>query len=233
MADPSVTFFPVGNGDTALILLSDSSSILIDCNIVEESEDDEESRYDVHDHLLNILKKVDRIPHLDAFILTHPDEDHCRGIDKVFYVGDPNKYSESDKNGGLVIIDELWFTPRIFSEYTGDLCDYAKIIKKEAERRIDLFRSSDQMKYKAGNRIRVIGYSDNPDLEGLESIITTPGNTINLINNDLKDDFYLFVHAPFKDDDEDNSDRNTTSGVLQACFDVDGENRGWSCYLWG
>jgi len=136
----------------------------------------------------------------------------------------PNNYSESDKKKGLIIIDELWFTPRIFSKYSSELCNEAKIIKKEAERRIKLFRSNDQLKSKAGNRIRVIGYSDNPDLEGLESITTVPGNTVNLVNNDLKDDFYFYIHAPFKDEDDEN-DRNTTSVVLQACFDVDGENR--------
>lgn len=89
LADPSVTFFPVGNGDTTLIRLSDEASILLDSNITEESEDDEETRYDVHAHLLDTLKKVDGICHLDAFILTHPDQDHCRGIDRSFYIGDP------------------------------------------------------------------------------------------------------------------------------------------------
>ncbi len=49
MADPKITFFPVGNGDCVLITLSDGTQMVIDCNIIEDSRDDNvESRYDVH-----------------------------------------------------------------------------------------------------------------------------------------------------------------------------------------
>jgi len=56
MSDPSITYFPVGNGDTTLVRLSDETSIIIDCNITKDSEDeDDEKRYDVHSHLLKML----------------------------------------------------------------------------------------------------------------------------------------------------------------------------------
>jgi len=227
MSDPRITFFPVGNGDTTLITLSDNTDILIDCNITKDSKDpDEKERYDVHSHLLMVLKKDKReIPHLDAFILSHPDVDHCRGFDDTFFTGNPKKYSEQDKRHGKIIIDELWFAPRIFSphETAGNLSDEANQFRKEANRRIALYKQKSPERTKAGNRLRIIGYSDNPELEGLIDIITVPGDYINLINGEQKHDFSFFVHAPFrKDSDSSEDERNDTSIVLQAQFDVDG-----------
>lgn len=223
MKDPSITYFPVGNGDTTLISLSDGTKILIDCNITEDSRDDsEKERYPVHEHLLKEMRKDESgNPHLDVFILTHPDEDHCRGFCTTFYRGDPSKYGQADRKAGLIIIDELWFTPRIFSPHEDDLSESAQYLSDEAERRMSLYRARDSKSEMPGNRLRVIGYSDNPKLKGLESIITVPGNAINLINGDLKSDFSFFIHAPFKKDtDSEWSKRNDTSVIVQARFDM-------------
>ena len=52
MADASITYFPVRNGDTGQIRLSDGTDVIIDCNIMEESRDPAvKDRYDVHAHL--------------------------------------------------------------------------------------------------------------------------------------------------------------------------------------
>ena len=164
MIDPSITYFPVGNGDTSLIQLSNEGTILIDCNITNDSRDEnEESIYDVHEYLLSTLKKDDsEVPFVDAFILTHPDEDHCRGFSETFYTGDPAKYSETDKKNGLIRVDELWFTPRIFSPHEKDMCETAKAIRKEVKRRIQLYQEKKAERKYSGNRLRIIGYSDNP-----------------------------------------------------------------------
>lgn len=223
MKDPSITYFPVGNGDTTLIGLSDGTNILIDCNITEDSRNDrEKERYSVHKHLLEEMgKDGSNIPHLDAFILTHPDEDHCRGFCTAFYRGDPSKYSQADRRAGLIIIDELWFTPRIISSYEDDLCESAKHFCDEVNRRMKLYKADDPDSGIPGNRLRIIGYSDNPEMRGLESILTVPGNTINQINGSQKVDFSFFIHAPFKKDtDSEESERNHTSVVIQARFDM-------------
>lgn len=225
MSDPCITYFPVGNGDTILMRLSDKTSVVIDCNITKDSDDEtDEKRYDVHNHLLKVLKKDEaKTPYVDAFILTHPDEDHCRGLEDVFFIGDPGEYSDSDRKAGLIRIDELWFTPRIFSPHEGKLCDTAKAFRKEAERRMNLYKDKKSERKNPGNRLRIIGYSDNPALEGLDDIITTPGDYLNLINGDAKDDFSFFIHAPFRENtDSEEDERNDTSVVLHARFDVDG-----------
>ena len=230
MKDPSITYFPVGNGDTTLLNLSDATNILIDCNITEDSRDDnEKERYSVHEHLLKGMRKDENgNPHLDAFILTHPDEDHCRGFCSTFYSGDPSRYSRADREKGSIIIDELWFTPRTFPSSKEKLSESAKGFYNEAERRMKLYKSDDLGSKKPGNRLRIIGYSENPELEGLEGILTVPGNTINLINGDRKSDFSLFIHAPFKNDtDSEGTERNNTSVAFQARFDMPGaENAG-------
>ncbi|NEV01523.1 hypothetical protein [Bradyrhizobium uaiense] len=60
LANPRITYFPVGNGDCSLITLSDDTQIVIDCNTTQEaSDEDDPSRYDVHQHLLDFGKKLD------------------------------------------------------------------------------------------------------------------------------------------------------------------------------
>lgn len=226
MSDAYITYFPVGNGDTSLIRLTDGSSIIIDCNITEDSRNSsDKTRYDVHAHLLKVLPKdKDKSPYANAFILTHPDQDHCRGFTETFYVGDPSKYSDQHMKDGLIIINELWFTPRIFSPHEGKLCDEANAFRKEAKRRMKLYKEGKAERSHPGNRLRIIGYSDLLEIEGLNSIITVPGNTVNLIDGSKKEDFSFFVHAPFKKDTDSKwGERNDTSLVLQARFDVDNE----------
>ena len=235
MNDPKITYFPVGNGDTSLIRLSDETDIIIDCNITEESQDDSErARYDVRSHLLKSLKKRDGVSYADAFVLTHPDQDHCRGFAETFYTGNPAQYSDSHKRDGLILIDELWFSPRIFSPHEDELSEPAKAFHKEAKRRMKLYQDGASERSNSGNRLRIIGYSDNPELEGLEAIITAPGNYINLINDSVKDDFSFFVHAPFrKDTDSKWGERNDTSVVLHTQFEVDGDERAGLAFFGG
>lgn len=227
MADATITYFPVGNGDTSLIKLSDGTTFIIDLNVTEAaSDEDDPTRYDVHAHLLKEARSdADQRPHINGYLLSHPDQDHVRGFSAVFYTGDPRKYSDRDKKAGRIIIDELWFAPRVFSPWEEkDLSDDAKAFKKEAERRIAVYRRDKAEAAKPGNRIRIIGYTDNPELKGLEPLIVVPGSSINAINGSTKKDFSFFVHAPFKGDtDDEDEGRNETSIVLQARFTVDGE----------
>lgn len=233
--DAVITYFPVGNGDTSLIHLSDKTDIIIDCNITQASGDEEDkTRYDVHDHLLKELKKLEgKTPHVDTFILTHPDQDHCRGFSEVFYSGAPAKYSSEDKKEGRILIDELWFTPRIFSK-AEELCDDALTFKKEADRRMLLYTERSASSNQPGNRLRIIGSSELEEVVGLKEIVSNPGETLNRINGSNKDDFSFFIHAPFKEDtDSKYKERNLTSVVLQARFDMPNQERAVLAFFGG
>lgn len=228
MTDASITYFPVGNGDTSLVRLADKASIIIDCNIRQDSrDDDEESCYDVHAHLLDELERdsQDR-PFTDAFILSHADQDHSRGFQTTFHTGPPSGYKKRDGEPEKIIIAELWFSRRIFSNHEEPLCSDAEVLRDEALRRIKLFRAKDPSRFLPGNRIRIIGYGDSDVTRGLNEITTAPGSFISLINGSAKKDFAFFVHAPFKHHiDSKWSTRNNTSIILQANFSVNGVAR--------
>ncbi|RMC93017.1 hypothetical protein D9O40_18225 [Clostridium autoethanogenum] len=220
-----IAFFPVGNGDTILLSLKDNTNILIDCNIAKNSTDSNvEEKYDVMEYLLEKLPRDNNHrPHLDVFILSHPDIDHCRNISNYFYMGDPDKYGEKDKE--KIIIDELWFSPRIFNEHKNDLNDDAKNFRKESERRIKLYKNgegkNDVEDTGVGNRVRIIGSTDNEKLENLKNITTPAGQYINIFNNKEQKEFKFFVLGPIKaETDDTEEERNKCSIILKAEFNI-------------
>ena len=206
-----IKFYPVDNGDTVLIKV-DKTTIQIDANIR-----DNDDCYDVMEDLLDELSTDGKGRyHLDLFMLTHPDEDHCRGIDTNYYLGDPDKYSDADKDDDLVIIDELMVTPMLFSDATSTP---AKALKKEANRRRKLWDEDSSDKNKAGNRLVIIGYDGDKKYEKVHSYI--PGETIKKVNGKTMTLLDFFVHSPFKDslvEGRAESDKNVTSIVMQARF---------------
>ena len=222
MNDPSISHFPVGNGDMPLVGLPDGATLLLDCDLCQPDRGEE--RTAVHEMLLDWLKTDEKdIPRTDVFGLTHPDQDHCRGFADFFYIGDPAKYGDSDRRSGKILIDELWFAPRIFNENTKELTDDARAFHKEACRRIALFEAGDADSAQAGNRLRLFGASDHEQLEPLDAIRTVAGRTLSLVNGKAYKDVRLLVLAPIKrhSDDEDCA-RNDTSLALLVSFDVDG-----------
>src|SRR5688572_7655585 len=96
MTTSTITFFPVGNGDMTLLTLADGKRILIDCNIRAVTKDN-----GVRDVAADLRSRLNRDskgrPYVDAFLLSHPDTDHCRGIKEHFYLGDPGKYPDDSK----------------------------------------------------------------------------------------------------------------------------------------
>ena len=223
----SIKFYPVGNGDCDLITIGGTNKkMMFDCNFRQKAEEDSDEMYDVLDDLLSneLTSKKYGLPFLDAFLLTHPDQDHCRSFAAKFYLGDPDSVSQSAKDDKKILIGELWYSPRVFEELTGDLNSDAKAFKEEAKRRMDLYKSDKNKADKDGNRIRIIGWTDDPNLKGLEDRIVTPGDTISKVNGSNCRYFEMFIHAPFKDD-IDGEDRNMTSIVVQLRFDSEKERQ--------
>lgn len=219
----SIKFYPVGNGDCDLITIGGANKkMMFDCNFRQKAEENNEEMYDVLDDLLTNVLTTKRcgLPLLDAFLLTHPDQDHCRSFADKFFLGDPDSVPQSAKDDKKILIGELWYSPCVFEELSGELNADAKAFKKEAKRRMDLYKSDSNKADKDGNRIRIIGWTDNPELKGLENRIITPGNTISEVNGTSCRYFEMFIHAPFKDDIE-GEDRNMTSIVSQLRFKSD------------
>lgn len=230
MSNHKIKFYPVCNGDTVLITLKDGTTILFDSNIRETGKDSDDNQiFDVKKDLLDSLTKKGGNYHLDLFVLTHPDQDHCRGFKKHFYKGNPDNYSDSNRKENEIIIDEMWITSHLFDSTTND---DAKAFKKEAERRRKLWDNDDKDKDKVGNRIRMIGYNGDDKFENVPS--STPGEIQNKINGSSKSDFEFFIHSPFKDSlitasAEENA--NFSSIVVQARFKVNSSDKDFCTYI--
>lgn len=224
MSNSKITFYPVQNGDCNLIEFADGIKMMIDCKFRSAAEEDNDD-YNVIDDLLSnkLTSKKHGLPYLNAFVLTHPDQDHCLGFEKKFFTNkNPEKEepSQEEKDDKLILIGELWYSPRVFSEHEEDLSSDAKAFKKEAERRMKLWKDNDKSKDKPGNRIRIIGYSDVDDLEGIpDDRISGAGEEITEIDGSNRTQYRFFIHAPFKNTIEGDS-RNETSIVMQIKVDA-------------
>lgn len=202
-------FWPVGTGDSTTVCVNEEVVVQLDLNHLQESEEEGDPHTPIVDRLEALVPEVADEPHLAVFGLTHPDQDHCRGFSDLLE---------------RIHIGELWFTPRIFSEFTEDLCDDAVSFRDEALRRVEatIAAGGDPGD---GDRIRLFGASEllkEADYLGFPAeMLMVPGEAFTTINGeDLDGVFRAFVHAPFKDDID--ADRNDASLALQVgLFDGD------------
>ena len=202
-----IIFWPVGNGDCTTICVDENTIVQVDLNHLEKAKDSDETVYPVIDELIKILPKDDKKPCLSLFVLTHPDNDHCKGFAELLK---------------KIRINEIWFTPRIFREYKKDLSDDAVAFRDEANRRLKLVIKNEG-KVNNGDRIRIVGYDDllkEEEFTGLpKELLTIPGSEITSINgNSTSSKFRAFIQSPFKDDSD--GDRNETSLGMQVALFV-------------
>lgn len=117
-------------------------------------------------YLVNTLRREKRNeidddgqPYVDSFLLTHPDQDHCRGLRKHFHLGPLSEYNFSPPEGEelKIVMREIWSSPMIFrrASKNNPLCEDAKAFNTEARRRVKLFR--DNRFSMEGDRILIIG----------------------------------------------------------------------------
>ena len=196
-------FWPVGTGDSTTVAVSEDVVMQVDLRHMECANEEDDPHTPIVSRLVELLPEVNDEPYLAVFSLTHPDEDHCLGFADLLK---------------RVNVGEIWFTPRIFREYTKDLCDDAKAFKKEVARRVKTTVENDG-DVESGDRVRIIGYDTllkEEEYEGFpDEMLTIPGNEITeLDGTDYSNSFRAFVHAPFKDDSA--GERNDTSLGLQV-----------------
>ena len=90
-----LSFFPVGNGDMTLIQTEAGHRILIDMNIRSAADDPDDDSPDVAAKFRDkLVRDVAGRLHVDALLLSHPDEDHCRGLRSHFHLGPPDEWSK-------------------------------------------------------------------------------------------------------------------------------------------
>ena len=123
-------------------------------------------------------------------------------------------------------------TPMLFTDATSSS---AKALKKEANRRRNLYDDNSPAKDKAGNRLVIIGYDGNKRYDKVPSYI--PGDSIKEINGKIMSLLEFFVHSPFKDslvEGRAEADKNGTSIVMQARFKyLSSDTQPSALYLFG
>jgi hypothetical protein len=223
-----LTFFPVGNGDMTLIQLESGRTILIDVNIREPGDDVRDVAADLRSRLKH---DRDGRPYVDAMLLSHPDQDHYRGLVQHFHLGPLADYKQA-KSGeaAKIILREMWSSPMVFRRMPADqkLCDDADAWHKEARRRVNLYRAKRQ--FLAGDRIQVMGEDRDGKTNDITDILVKAGNAITSIDGASDDTFRGVLLAPKgkgTDEEEERRSKNHSSvivrfsiacnGVLDAC----------------
>lgn len=188
MSASTITFFPVDNGGMALLKLNDENktTLLIDMYIREVADDEQDETFDVASYLRKQLKEdEDGNPYVDAFLLTHNDDDHIKGLQEHFYLGDPADYKEpGDEEEAKIIMKEIWCSSRFWKRASNSnkLCEDAKAFNKEMKRRVKLFEENKEIQ-KAGDRALIIGKDPDGKTKDIEDIVVDIGETFNKINN--------------------------------------------------
>lgn len=220
-----ITFFPVGNGDMTFIELESGRTILIDVNIRAAADDPDDDTPDVASMLRARLKRdsMGRL-YVDAFLLSHPDRDHCAGFKKHFHLGPPGDWSQSEDK---ILIRETWSSPMVFRRASRDnvLCDDALAFNSEARRRVRRFRDSGGS-VADGDRILVLGEDEDGKTNDLTAILVRVEEEFQRVNGQLDGTFLARLLAPQPKGDEDEEEmrsKNHSSTILNFSLMGDGE----------
>ena len=213
-----ISFLAVGNGDMTLIELESGRKILIDVNIRTAADNPDDDTPDVGKELRDRLgRDAQGRLYLDAFLLSHPDQDHCRGLQRRFHLGPPDDWSQkADK----IFIRELWSSPMVFRRASRQhvLCDEAKAFNSEARRRVARFRAVGAG-VGEGDRILILGEDENGKTGDLTSILVKVDQTFSRVNGQYDYSMTTRLLAPGPkneaEDEEELRSKNHSSTILR------------------
>lgn len=215
---PRITFFPVGNGDMTLVELESGANLLIDVRIRAKADDPDDDTPDVARMLRDRLKRdgQGRL-FVDAFLMSHPDQDHSQGLRRHFHLGPPDDWSETaDK----ILIREIWSSPVVFRRASRHhiLCADAAAFCNEARRRVQVFRDRGAVPGE-GDRILLLGEDENGKTDDLAPILVTAGSRLSWINGQPDSTFSGLLLAPLAPSDDEEEEellaKNRSSTILQ------------------
>lgn len=206
-----IIFFPVGNGDMTLIETESGKKILIDSRI---------RKADDYPDVLSMLRErltrdsAGRL-FIDLFVWSHPDEDHCQGMNDCFHLGLPENWSPQKD---LIFINEIWSSPLVYrrADKNHKLCDAAKALNAEIKRRVNRYKEERSMS--AGNYVLILCEDEGDNTTGIPEIVLKLDQTINCINGKSDSTFegVLLGPSPKSDleEEEDNLGKNHSSVIF-------------------
>jgi len=223
----TIEFFPVGNGDMALLTLQSGRRLLMDINIRTAADD--ENNEDWPDVAAMLRSRLDRDADgrlfVDAFLLSHPDRDHCLGLERHFHLGSPNSWKSKDDK---ILIREMWSSPIVFrrkKDVDGELCPDAQAWWTEARRRVNLYKdTANKASIQDGDRVQVLGEDKNGKTDGIEDILVKTGTYIERICGQLDGTFRGLLLGPrlvSKEDAETLTGKNHSSTIIRFSIKAD------------
>ena len=213
-----ISAFVVGNGDMVLIELESGRKILIDINIRKAADDPDDDTPDVAEELRGRLSRdAEGRLYVDALLVSHPDQDHCRGLRQHFHLGPPGEWS---KAADKILIRELWSSPLVFRRASSQhvLCDDAKAFNSEARRRVARFRETGGA-VGDGERILILGEDENGKTDDLMAILIKVDQTFSRVSGQYDDTMTTRLLAPRPNsedqDEEELRSKNHSSTILR------------------
>jgi len=203
-----VTFFPVGNGDMTLFKTDRDKFVLIDIHVRKAADDPDDETPDVIAQLKERLPRdAHDHPYVHAMMLSHPDKDHCSGLETHFHLEPIDEYP---KGSGKIIIREMWSSPIVFRRASKEhtLCPDAKAWAAEARRRVKLFR---ELGYCAeGDRVLIMGEDVDGKTDDLTAILVKVDQNWTRIDGQEDGSFSAELLAPLPAGDDDDEEETLT-----------------------
>ena len=225
MTSPKIHFFPVDNGDMTLVVFDSGRKLLIDVNIRAAADDTDDDTPDVVEELRSFLTRdtSERL-YVDAFLLSHPDEDHCRGLKKHLHLGKPEDWS---KTADKIFIREIWSSPLVFRRASKNhvLCDDACAFNSEARRRVRKYRETYGV-VSDGDRILILGEDEDGKTDDLTPILVKVNEQFTRINGSSDYSMTTRLLAPHSIgdvDDEEMRSKNHSSTILNIALYAGGK----------
>ena len=183
-------FYPVGNGDTAQIVLNNGKRILLDYRHHKAAEDDKAPYIDLKTTLKRELTSEGE-DSFDVVAFTHADKDHIEGSTDFFFLEHAEKY----QGAGRIKIKELWVPAAMVVEKAKleEQSDEFVILRKEARHRL-----------KEGKGIKIfsrppelVDYMNDNDIPYREEQFVDAGEVVSTFSLDT-DGIEFFCHSPYK-----------------------------------
>lgn len=217
------------------------TTILIDVNIRDAADDPDNGTFDAAGSLRGRLRRDGQgRPYVDAFLLSHPDQDHCNGLRKHFWLGRPTDYPDDNKPDGQkrIFIREMWSSPLVFrraSKYH-PLCEDAKAFNAEARRRVAINRDKSFSGVPAGDRILILGEDEDGKTDDLGPILVRVDQEFDRINWVRNPYFRARLLAPLEKGDDETEEllsKNHSSTILNIQLAADADHLDACCFLIG
>jgi hypothetical protein len=241
----SITFFPVGCGDMTLLKLADSActTVLVDMNIRGAADNPDDDTRDVAKDLRDRLRRDAKSrPYVDAFLMTHPDADHIRGLQNHFWLGPLADYPDDKKPDAekRIVIREMWSSPLVYrrADKNHTLCDDAKAFNTEARRRVKVNRDKKFEGVEDGDRILVMGEDENGKTDDLTPILVKIDEQFTHVNGTNKKGYLtatLLAPLPKQESDEEEEKlrKNHSSVILNMMIGADAKTPDGCKFLCG